>query len=133
MQAQGLTIVLQGLTHLEADELATELQRAGADPEAHLKTEAQTGGLDSEYGEPFTLLALLAVSQVTLTALALYLTKARKHQKSVIRVRHRRPDGEEMEYTIELDTSSEEATRADLVKQIAGLNVSLPASGQGDV
>ena len=126
MNAPATTIALPGLTHLEADELATILRGAGADPASNLNVRPETGDADEHYGEPFTLLAVIALGQITMTALAIYLAKERRRNKEKVYLRHRWPNGEEMEYALEVDTSSEAATKADLLKQIAALKIPIP-------
>jgi hypothetical protein len=61
-----------------------------------------------------------------MNALAIYLSKERKRSTQNIYLRHRLPNGEEIEYVLAVDTSSEEATKADLLKQIAALRIPVP-------
>jgi hypothetical protein len=126
MNAPATTIALPGLTHLEADELATVLRGAGADPTSDLNVQPESGDAEDKYGEPFTLLAVIVLGQITMTALAIYLAKERHGSTKKVYLRHRRPDGEEVEYALEIDTSSEAATKADLLKQIAALKIPMP-------
>jgi hypothetical protein len=127
MQDESVTIVLQGLTPLDADELGTDVQRAGGDPDSTLQVQPDPGAVaGTRRGEPFTLIALMAVSQVALTALTVYLAKGRTHSKRKLSIRHRKPDGEMTIYELEVDASSEEALRADLLKQIGSLRIPLP-------
>jgi hypothetical protein len=123
MTVPATTIAIPGLTHLEADELAIVLRNAGADPASDLNVQSESGDGEDQYNEPFTLLAVMAFGQITMTALAIYLSKERKHSTKRVCLRHRWPNGEEVEYTLEVDTSSEEATKADLLKQIAALKI----------
>jgi len=120
------TIALSGLTHLEADELAAILKHAGADPATDLVVHPEIGDTDDKLGEPFTLFALMVFGNITLGALAIFLAKERNRSSTKVGLRHKWPDGEELEYTLEVDTSSEEATKADLVKQIAALQIPMP-------
>jgi hypothetical protein len=129
MDAQSTTIELAELNHLEADELESDLRAAGLAPASGLEIRRVDGGLDGRagaHGEPFTLLAIMALGQVALTGLAVYLAKGRQNSKQKIRLRHRKPDGEELEFELEVDVSSEEAIRADLMKQIGALHIPLP-------
>jgi hypothetical protein len=126
VNAPATTIAVPGLTHLEADELATTLRDAGADPDSDLDVQSEGGDGEDRYNEPFTLLAVMALSQITMTALAIYLSKGSTRSRMKVYLRHRRPDGEEIEYTLEVDTSSQEATKADLLKQIVALKIPLP-------
>ncbi|MBY5406355.1 hypothetical protein [Rhizobium leguminosarum] len=126
MNAPAISIAVPGLTHLEADELATALRDAGGDPDSDLVALSEGGGAEDRYNEPFTLLAVMALGRITITALAIYLSKERTRSTKKVHLRHRWPNGEEIEYTLEVDTSSEEATKADLLKQIATLKIPVP-------
>src|SRR5258705_13902412 len=126
MNAPATTIALPGVAPLEAAELAPVLRGAGADPASDLDVQPESGDAEDQYGEPFTLLAVMALGQITMSALAIYLTKERKRSTKKVYLRHRWPNGEEVEYTLEIDTSSEAATQADLLKQIAALKIPIP-------
>ena len=65
MNEPATTIALPGLNHAEADELATVLRRAGADPASNLDVQRESGDAEDEYGEPFTLLAVIALGQLS--------------------------------------------------------------------
>jgi hypothetical protein len=126
MSASATIIVVPGLTHLEADELATALRDAGADPDSDLEVQSDGRNGEDRYNEPYTLLAAVILGQITMNALAIYLSKERKRSTQKIYLRHRLPNGEEIEYALAVDTSSEEATKADLLKQIAALRIPVP-------
>ncbi|KMO34352.1 hypothetical protein VQ02_19305 [Methylobacterium variabile] len=126
MSASATIIVVPGLTHLEADELATALRDAGADPDSDLEVQSDGRNGEDRYNEPYTLLAAVILGQITMNALAIYLSKERKRSTQNIYLRHRLPNGEEIEYVLAVDTSSEEATKADLLKQIAALRIPVP-------
>jgi hypothetical protein len=100
VNAPAITVAVPGLTHLEADELATTLRDAGADPDSDLDVQSEGGDGEDRYNEPFTLLAVMALSQITMTALAIYLSKERKRSTMKVYLRHRRPDGEEIDEAV---------------------------------
>jgi hypothetical protein len=126
MSLSAITVSLPGLTHLEADELASVLRRAGADVTTELDVRPEATTSDRRHHEPFALLAVVTLGQITLTALAIYLAKERKRGTRKVHLRYRSPTGEELEYTLEVDVSSEEAIRSDLLKQIAALKIPMP-------
>jgi len=127
MEERAVTIVVEGLTHLEADELGSQIQRAGGDLDSTLQVQSDAAGVSgTRRGEPFTVIAFLAVSQITLTALAVYLGKGRARDRRKLKLRHSRPDGETVEIEVEVDTSSEEAVKSDLFKAAASIRIPLP-------
>ena len=129
MQEHETAIELTGLNHLEAAELKADLKQAGADPADSLSVQRvndDVSGRTGVHGDPFTVMAVLAVSQVALTGLAVYLAKGRKDATQILRIRHTKPGGEELRYELVVNTHSEDAIRADLMKQIGALHIPLP-------
>jgi len=122
--SKSTTIALHGLTPLEAEELKTELEKAGCELAATVQVAREpdeVGG--SKKGEPFTMFAVIVVSQLALTALALYLAKGRSRVHKTERITIKRLNGETITHEIEIAADKEDAIRADLMSKIGQMRI----------
>lgn len=132
MSDAPLTLSLAGLTPLEAAELAAALAKAGCAPESGLRTTPEHGAVGgARKGEPFTMLAVVAVSQMALTGVAIYLAKKRSSSRRWAKLTRSSPNGEVLTFEVEIESHDEEAIKAELIEKIGALKIPLPDAGTG--
>ncbi len=133
MSNVSVTIALQGLSPLEVKELQQALASAGAEAST-----VRTASEDSETGaskhyEPFTMLAVIAVSQVALTGLAIYLAKGRSRSTTRERLVIRLLDGTTISHEVETENASEQQISEELMRKLAELKVPIPRTTGAEV
>ena len=124
MSQKPPSIELYGLTALELMDLKKEIKNAGAEPKDVLQSQPIAGGVsDTKYGEPATIIVALAISQIALTGLAIYLAKKRSQNTLDIEIIYRNGKGEEMIHRIRSSARTEEAITADVLEQLKYITV----------
>jgi len=132
MSDAALTLALSGLTPLEASELKSALAKAGCDPDSGLKTSQERGAVaGAKKGEPFTIMAIVAVSNVALNGLAIYLAKSRSASRRKMKLSYSSPSGELLDFELEIEAHHEDAIRAEVMDKIAKLKIPMPDLGTG--
>lgn len=132
MSNAPLTLALSGLTSLQAAELKSALAKAGGDPDSDLQVIQEQGAVGgAKKGEPFTILAVLALSQVALSGLAMYLAKSRGGSRRKVTLTYSSPSGERLTYELEVEAHHEDAIRAEVMEKIAELKIPVPDLGTG--
>lgn len=119
MSTDEVTVFLGGMTALEVAELRSSLVEAGADPALMLNVAKESSDVTgSRKGEPATMLVIIAVSQLALTGMSIYLSKGKKRVRSEEMLIFQTSNGEKIEYRLSKDVETQEAIHADLMKQI---------------
>ncbi len=132
MSKAPLTVALSGLTPLEAAELRSALAKAGCDPDSGLEVTQEQGAVGgAKKGEPFTILAIVAISQVALSGLAIYLAKSRSGSRRKMKLSYSSPSGELLTFELEIEAHQEDAIRAEVMEKIAKLKIPMPDAGTG--
>lgn len=131
MAMGSIKLTLSGLTPLEVEDLRAALAQAGGDPASLQATKVRGEVAGARKGEPFTIMVVLAVSQIAITGLALYLAKGRSRTQAKQKIRITTPDGGEVEYELEIASDREEAIRADLMEQVEKLRIPTPSGLAG--
>jgi hypothetical protein len=125
VQEAPLTITLDGLTDLDASELKTELKKAGIDL-ATLDLKKNVGAVGgARKGEPATIMAIIALSSIAMTAISIYLAKKRSHETREESITITLPDGTKFQHRIRTTGSAEEIN-ADVMGKIAALKIPFP-------
>jgi hypothetical protein len=132
MSDAALTLALSGLTPLEASELKSALTKAGCDPDSGLQTRQEQGAVTgAKKGEPFTILAIVSISQLALSGLAIYLAKSRSRSRRKLKLSYSSPSGELLTFELEIEAHHEDAIRAEVMEKIAKLKIPMPELGTG--
>ena len=132
MSDAPLTLALSGLTPLEAAELRSALAKAGGDPDSGLKITQEQGAVGgAKKGEPFTILAIVSLSHLALTGLAIYFAKSRSGSRRKMKLSYSSPSGELLTFELDIEAHHEDAIRAEVMEKIAKLKIPMPDLGTG--
>jgi len=132
MSDQEITVSLSDLTPLELAELRAALVEVGCDTAATLTaTKMPSNVAGAKKGEPFTMLAVLVVSQIAMTGLALYLGGGRSRFRKSETIVYQDEKGRRLEYTLNIAADRQEEMKADLMKQAAKMKVPTTVFGAG--
>ncbi|SEK13779.1 hypothetical protein [Paraburkholderia diazotrophica] len=124
MSNDEVTVSFNGLTSLDVAELRASLAEAGADPAVVLKATKEPSDVTGpRKGEPATMLVIVALTQLTVTGLSIYLAKARSRSHSEDTFKFETPDGQKFEYTRKVGVEKQDEIHADLMKQIRTFNL----------
>ena len=105
-------LIVGGLSALDKEELELQLGAAIG----FVEPSVPQGTL----AEPATIAAVITLGSIAITAFGAWLSKAR--QKHLLRERFRvlHPDGSSEEHVLEIQSSSEDAIKAEVIRQLRG-------------
>jgi hypothetical protein len=103
--------IITSMTTLDEEELREAL------PEGQVKTVRPTVP-EGTLAEPATITAVVTLGSITLAGLSAWLSKGRRRRVSRFSYKVRKPDGEIVDVKLDLDQSSEDAVKANVMAQL---------------
>jgi hypothetical protein len=104
-------LIITGMTTLDEVELRKALPAGGVET---IRGTVPEGTL----AEPATITAVVTLGSLALTALSAWIVKGRRRRVSKLRYKVRKPDGEVVDLSLDLDENSEDAGKASVMAQL---------------